>query len=116
MKGFIFWVCRIKHNYYCSDSNYYSNDARLEYTTFADFYKEFHNADVDMNLVFRWDLTKREASDKYFMELFIMKQRKVIFVPIYISYFNESDIEYFIKYINPHMETLKNIWKPFDLG
>lgn len=102
----------IEHDYYCSDSNYYSNETSVRYDTFADFYEEFHDADVDMNLVFRWDLKMREASERYYMEIFQIKQRKGIFAPIYIKYFDEQDIPLFIKYITPHIEKLKNIWNP----
>ena len=49
----------IDHDYYASDSNYYSNDATGHYNTWADFYEEFKDADIDMNLVYRWDITER---------------------------------------------------------
>lgn len=101
----------VDHDYYCSESNYYSNNASERYETFPDFYKEFGNADVDMNLVFRWDL--RQADDKsYSMEIFIIQQRKGIFKPCLISRFEEKDIELFLKYITPHIEKLKRIWIP----
>jgi hypothetical protein len=105
----------IDHDYYCSESNFYSNEAALKYDTFADFYEEFHDADIDMNLVFRWDLHEREESKRHYMEIFIIKQRKGIFMPVHIAYFDEKDIEPFAKYLQPHIDKLKAIWKPFDL-
>jgi hypothetical protein len=104
----------IKHDYYCSDNNYYSNEARVSYETFSDFYEEFHDADVDMNLIFRWDLREREESKRHYLELFMMNQRKGIFRPIYIALFDEKDIDLFVKYLQPHIEKLKTIWKPFN--
>lgn len=104
----------VKHDYYCSGENFYSNDASEKFDTFADFYEEFYAADVDMNLVFRWDLIQREESKRYYMEIFQIRQRKGIFSPIHISYFDEKDIPLFLKYIKPHMEKLKNIWKPLE--
>lgn len=107
----------IDHDYYCSESNFYSNDASLSYETFKEFLDEFEDADVDMNLVFRWDLKKYDDSDiskGYYMEIYQMKQRKGIFTPIEIVKFEEDDIEGFVKYIKPHIDKLKNIWKPFD--
>ncbi|WP_430974660.1 hypothetical protein [Sunxiuqinia rutila] len=103
----------INHEYYCSESNYYINEASLKYETFADFYEEFHDADVDMNLVFRWDLHEREESKRHYLEIFQMKQRKGIFTPIHIAYFDEKDIPLFVKYLKPHIEKLKSIWQPF---
>lgn len=104
----------IDHDYYCHDNNYYSNDAALKYDTFSDFYEEFQDADVDMNLIFRWDLGKRDNSERHYLQLFMINQRKGIFRPIYISLFDEKDIELFIKYLKPHIEKLKSIWKPFE--
>ncbi|MCT8340521.1 hypothetical protein MG296_10685 [Flavobacteriaceae bacterium TK19130] len=104
----------IDHDYYCSESNYYSNEAAMRYETFADFYEEFHDADVDMNLVFRWDLHEREESKRHYLEIFMMQQRKGIFKPIHIALFDESDVELLAKYLKPHIEKLKAIWKPFE--
>jgi len=105
----------VKHDYYCSDSNFHSSDANARFETFADFYEEFNSADVDMNLVFRWDLHQREESKRYYLEIFMMHQRKGIFSPIHIAYFDEKDIPLFVEYLKPHIKTMKNIWKPFEL-
>tara|TARA_Y100000768_G_C23950847_1_gene670127 strand:+ start:353 stop:703 length:351 start_codon:yes stop_codon:yes gene_type:complete len=106
----------IEHDYYCSGSNYYSNEPEMSFETFAEFYEEFHDADVDMNLVFRWDLRKSEESEIHYLEIFMMQQRRGIFKPIQIESFYESDIELFVKYLKPHIEKLKAIWKPFELN
>lgn len=103
----------IKHDYYCSDNNYYSNQAALYYDTFSDFYSEFRDADVDMNLVFRWDV-KESSKGTHLLQIFMMNQRNGIYRPIYISVFNENDVELFVKYLKPHIEKLKSIWKPFE--
>jgi hypothetical protein len=115
MKKFTLEDLSVEHDYYCSDSNFYSNEASAKYEVFADFYEEFIDADVDMNLVFRWDLQKREESDRYSMQIFMMHQRKGIFSPIRISLFDEKDIPLFIKYIKPHIEKLKQIWQPLEI-
>jgi len=104
----------VKHDYYSSDSNYYSNDAGLKYSSFSDFYDEFGNADVDLNLVFRWDLRWDEDTDSYWMEIFIIKQRKGIYCPVFIEEFTSEDIPDFMKYIQEHAQKLKSIWKPIQ--
>jgi len=114
MKNLTLQDLAVDHDYYCSDSNYYSNEASLKYDTFADFYEEFHDADVDMNLVFRWDLKEREESKRHYLEIFQMKQRKGVFTPIYIAYFDEKDIPLFLEYLKPHIEKLKSIWQPLE--
>ena len=103
----------IEHDYYCNESNYYSNEPTSSFDTFKDFYNEYQDADVDMNLVFRWDLREYKDSGKYYMDIYIIQQRKGIYTPIHISSFGKSDISNFIKYIQPHIDKLKSIWKPF---
>lgn len=127
------------HPYYCSESNYYSNDPAMEFPDFPSFMAEFSDADVDMNLCFRWDLASRDPNDNkndsgihyseeemedikeqieehghYYLNLFLIQQRKGIFKPIYIVNFEEKDIPEFIKYLEPHISKLKELWKPFE--
>ena len=107
----------IDHDYYCSDNNYYSNDAALKYETFNDFLADFKDADVDMNLVFRWDvkaINDEDETEGYYLEIFQMKQRKGIYTPIHISEFKKEDIAKLIEYLQPHIAKLKSIWKPFE--
>lgn len=104
----------VDHDYYCSSSNYHSNDCSITFDTFAEFYDEFKDADVDMNLVFRWDLHKKEDGSGYYLEIFQMRQRKGLFIPIRIDDFQENDTLLLEKYLRPHIETLQNIWRPFS--
>jgi len=113
MKNLTLKDLAVKHDYYCSDSNYYSNDASLIYDSFQLFYNEFKDADIDMNLIFRWDLQKKGDSD-YYLEVFMIQQRKGIFTPIHIANFNEGNIPVFVELLKPHIEKLKSIWKPFE--
>jgi hypothetical protein len=45
----------VDHSYYCSDQNYFSADCHQEFECWADFLEEESDADLDMNLVFRFD-------------------------------------------------------------
>lgn len=103
----------VKHDYYCSDSNYYSREAGETFTTFADFYNEWHDADIDMNLVFRWDISMNEDGLTATMEIFMIQQRKGIYFPVRISHVTGEHIESIIKFLTPHLDKLKSIWKPF---
>lgn len=114
MKNLTLKDLAVKHDYYCSDSNFYSNEAALKYETFSDFYEDFHDADIDMNLIFRWDIREREESKRHYLEIFMMNQRKGIFRPIYISLFDDKDVDLFIGLLKPHIEKIKSIWKPFN--
>lgn len=105
----------VKHPYYCSESNYYSNDAALRYATMSDFLDEFEGADIDYNLCFRWDVfapDEDEDRDCYSAMVFIMQQRKGKFTPVTIREFAESDTERFDAYISKHFEHIIELWSP----
>lgn len=106
----------VKHPYYCSDSNYYSNQAGQSFNTIEDFLKEFGEADVDFNLCFRWDIKPhdwRDLSEGYYAEVFLILQRKGIFKPIHIETVIEDQLPAFHEYLQKHKNTLDAIWKPF---
>lgn len=110
----------INHDYYCSDSNYYSNDPYEKFETFADYFEEFKDSDVDMNLVFRFDIAKNEKDDErddvekwdFYMHIFRIAQRKWIFACSFIKKVTDEDVENILKYLEPHKEKLESIWKP----
>lgn len=102
-----------EHDYYCSDSNYYSNSAGSKFDTWKEFYDEFYNSDIDMNLIFRFDIRKSD-SGLYYMEVFMIHQRKGIFAPILIRHIVESDMESIERLLSDHWEKLKSIWNPIS--
>ena len=109
----------IDHDYYCHTSNYYSNEARTDFDTWAEFYEEYKEADVDMNLVFRWDIRQRTDDadnliEEYEMEIFIMGQRKGMYKPQCIASVTPDDLPQIISYLTPHFDKLKSIWNPFQ--
>lgn len=104
----------VDHDYYANESNYYSNDATLKYDTWADFYEEFKDADVDMNLVYRWDISLREKSERYRMQIIIIGQRKGIYKPVHINYVDEKDVDQIVQFMKPHFEKLLSIWNPLS--
>jgi len=106
------------HPYYCSDSNYYSNDAGAEWETMTDFLNEFESCDIDMNLIFRWDVKRGEEGDsneaEIYAEVFMMHQRKGIFSPHYIKNINEDEAARFHALLEKHWDTLKAMWQPLS--
>lgn len=104
----------IKHDYYASGNNYYSNDAVGKYDTWADFYEEFAEADVDMNLVYRWDIHEREKAGRFYMQVVIINQRKGIYLPIHINYVDDKDVPQIIEFMKPHFDKLLSIWQPLS--
>jgi hypothetical protein len=109
----------VDHDYYASDNNYYSNDAGAKYSTWPDFYSEFRDADVDMNLVYRWDLSliDEDAGHKdgnYYLRIFMIGQRKGIYKPFVIDRVFEIDVPDIIKYLTPHLDKLNRLWIPLS--
>ena len=109
-------LAEIKHPYYCSSSNYYSNDASCSYETMTDFLDEWEGYDVDMNLCFRWDVYSPDESEteEFTAEIFIMLQRKGIFRPCSVASFKQHEVSRFMAYAKKHHDTIKQIWAPFD--
>lgn len=111
----------IGHPYYCSESNYYSNDASVAFDTMTEFLDVFGDSDVDMNLCFRWDVRDKtdlggeeKEEGKYYAEIFIMGQRKGKFIPIFVESFEQHEVERFLEYANKHLDTLKKMWEPLS--
>lgn len=110
----------IDHAYYCSTANYFSNEAGQKYNTWPEFYSDFHDADIDYNLIFRWDIKEHTTdNDKglgtYWMEIFFIQQRKGIFFPVVIHRVFDEDVETIVSLLKTHAEYLTTLWKPIIL-
>jgi hypothetical protein len=107
-----------KHDYYCSNSNFYSNDPNYNWENWEHFYSEFHDSNIDMNLVFRFDLfLKNEDDDEegYCLYIYMMHQRKGIFAPHIIESIKEENYQEIMEFLGKHFEKIKQIWEPFSL-
>lgn len=114
MKTITFKDLLAEHDYYCSDSNYYRNDAAREYETFREFYDEMRDADIDWNLCFRFDVIANDEKDGFYGNISVMQQRKGKFVPFTIHSIVESDLDMIVEYLTPHWNKMKQIWQPFS--
>lgn len=119
----------VEHFYYCSESNYYSNDARMVFETVDEFIAEFDDCITDggficMNLIFRFDVKEYDPDDwepddkdkrtGMYCEIFMIQQRKGIFRPIEIKTYKKSDDKKLIPILKKHWKHLKDIWKPIS--
>lgn len=104
----------VNHDYYASASNFYSNEVSGYFSTWADFYEEFCDADIDLNLVYRWDICRRDKSNHYYMQIIIIVQRKGIYMPIHVDYVDDKDVPQIIEFMKPHFEKLCRIWNPLS--
>lgn len=99
-----------KHNYYCSDSSYFGLGFETEYKTWNDFIAEMGSSDLDMNLMFRWDISKSDDG-LYSMSVFIVHQRKGRFVPFFIESVDDSDVDSILDLLRVRKNHLNNLWE-----
>lgn len=103
----------VEHDYYCHQSNYYSNDPAQTYDDWESFYSDFGDADLDYNLVFRWDLRKRDNGG-FYLEIFFMFQRKGIFKPVLIYSVKKENLPEIISFLSQYWEKLNQLWLPLS--
>lgn len=107
----------VDHDYYCHDNNYYSNEPATTYNTFEEFFEEEADMDIDMNLIFRWDVKECYDEDDeplglYRLHIYIIQQRKGIFRPIFIKKIRDKNVPALVDLLEEHYQKLQKIWKP----
>jgi hypothetical protein len=112
----------VEHPYYCSDSNYFDSNCHAEYKTLAMFLEEHGAADLDMNLVFRWDWREGEdwgageyTGDDYYrngrLELFYVGQRKGLFRSVSVEVCRRDEPAV-LAFLEPRFQHLLSMWRP----
>ena len=103
----------IQHPYRAADENYHS-PARTVYKSWASFYEDFGNSDVDQNLVVRWDVRIVQAHESArpvrTCFLSMIHQRTGLFRPIEIHNFHKEEDFRLLVYLGPHWVTLVAMW------
>ena len=105
----------VKHNYHCS-----SESDEVNYYSFDNFLNEYKNVDIDMNLLFRFDLhcadddyvSLHNLDTKHYLSLFFVLQRKGKILPVTIFNIKEEDTSKIHDYLLPLKEHLIKLWKP----
>lgn len=98
------------HPYYCSSSNCSDSSWDIQWETMTDFLKEFKAADVDLNLVFRWDVHHR-PSGSYYVDVFMIHQQKGAFSPHRIKSISEHEVSEFVEFLLKHKQVINQLWK-----
>lgn len=110
----------VKHPYYCNPGNY-ANGAVMIHHSWEEYLEEWGDADLDYNLVFRWDIippdpeggadgepTGRE------LHVFYLLQRKGHFLPVVVKNIDDSDLPKIEKFFTPHWEYMRRVWAPYS--
>ncbi len=111
----------IDHPYYGTTGNYYSNECHAEFKSWAAFIAEHGDADLDMNLIYRFDWKEGEDhglqefnGDLYYrngeVELFYMGQRKALARSVTVSVCRADEPEV-IKFLKPRWEHVRKLWE-----
>lgn len=117
----------VDHDYYCNEGNYFSNDCGEHYKSWSEFISAEGDAEMNYNLVFRWDWTSDTdetgediSHDKfddnyrgYFLKIFWMGQRKGIYRYSIVEVCR-ADEPKVIEFLKPRWEHLKSLWSPLD--
>lgn len=112
------------HPYYCSESNYYSNEPHQSYATWANFLAGFKDSDTDLNLVFRFDWREGEDwgasnfnGDPYYrngtLQIFFVFQRKGIFACHEISVCR-ADEPSVVEFLTSRWAHMQKLWEPLS--
>jgi hypothetical protein len=116
----------VDHRYYCSETNYFDNNTSTSHKTWAEFIGAEGDADLDYNLVFRWDWREGEdwnageyTGDDYYRNgklwLYFIGQRKGLFrsVEVEVCRADEPAVR---AYLEPRFRYLVELWEPFALA
>jgi hypothetical protein len=101
-----------KHDYYCEYQNYLDSKGVMhkKYDSIEGFLLDWGDADMNFNLLFRWDIEEDEKGVITF-SAFFMQQRKG-------NYFStetvvtKSDEQKIKEYLVPRWEHLCKLWSP----
>lgn len=113
------------HSYYCNDGNYYSNDSLVVFQTWSEFKESWMNDDLsidhDYNHCFRFDIVNKYDSDTdeelegvFSLKLYMILQRKGIFISITIEEIEDSDMMEIKKYLSDCWDYIKGQWEEFN--
>jgi hypothetical protein len=121
------------HPYYCSESNYFATGSQqpyVQYASWPEFLAEEGDADMDYNLVFRWDWKPIEFIEDdspaghaayhakyddnyraYTLQVFWMGQRKGLFrcTEVSVCRADEPSVR---EWLTVRGEYLRRVWEP----
>ncbi|KOR22969.1 hypothetical protein [Burkholderia cenocepacia] len=119
----------VKHPYYCTEGQFFANQREhqtvWEFKSWAEFIAEMGDADMDYNMLFRWDWHEggdhelpEFNGDVYYRNgkllLFFMVQRKG-FHSCSIVDVCRADEPAVIEYLKPRLAHLMQLWAPLNM-
>lgn len=115
----------VDHPYYCADGCYYVGgldwrDVHAEWESWADFIEEWGDADLDMNLLFRWDWEVPDPDDyvleeetmpgeRVFLYMYGQRKAKPMSHAVTVTREDEPVIR---EYLRVRAEHMRKLWEP----
>lgn len=108
-------LSEVEHDYYCNDANYFGGQCLQEFSSWQSFLDEQGDADMDYNLLFRWDW--RPAGEDWGLEsdtlcLYYVGQRKGLFRIVHVSGVTKADEAEIRAWLSLRWEHLVRLWSP----
>jgi hypothetical protein len=112
----------IKHSYYSSEGNYFSDECHTEYEDWELFFEKEGDSNFDLNLIYRWDWMEGERYDlpefngddhcrNGVLLLFFVGQKKALLRSVSIEVCRADELKV-IEFLKPRFEHLKKLWEP----
>lgn len=101
------------HAYYCETGNYYTNEAHTSYPSWGAFMESEGDADMDYNLVFRWDWAARDEGVMGVLTVHWVGQRKALLRST--TCLVHPDEEPLVRaWLQPRLDHLLQLWAPMQ--
>ncbi len=101
------------HEYYCGTGNYYDNDCHTHYPAWGAFFAAEGAADMDYNLVFRWDWDTADEGVMGTLTVFWVGQRHATLRSTSVAV--HPDEEPLVRaFLQPRMDHLLSLWAPLS--
>lgn len=108
------------HPYYAAEGNYYSGGDRNYHTydSWDAFLSEWDDADLDMNLIYRWDWDVPDPEDyvgeelpEETLNLYYMGQRKALAWSVHVEVSRDQEPE-IRDWLKVRAQRMREIWEP----
>jgi len=110
-----------EHPYYACSGNYFSKDCHQGFGSIEAFLEEEGGADVEMNLLYRWDWRTAgsgwtdDDDDKDILQFFFVGQRKALARSVFVRIDpkDRERVEPLVRaYLAPRLAAMNALWAP----
>lgn len=105
------WEAR--HPYRCHELPWHDPEATRHWYTWAAFFEEEGDADLDLNLLVRWDWRAAEETGDEVLFLAFLTQRKGFLRTATVDVTREDELAV-LRYLRPRWTRLRQIWAPLS--